>query len=330
MTCKLYVCGSNGQAQLGLGHDQDKDELCLVEFVDTRVAKIVGGGNHTMVLLETGEIYSAGENLKGQLGRGGDGSKFMPVRAGGTLWKNVACGWEFSVLVSVENTVYACGHGDKGELGLGPENYKIKSGMVPVCDMEEDIIDIQAGLNCVIVRLASGLCYGWGYNKQYQLCELLEKKIWTPQLLARKEDYAIGRDYVIWSDLSISGRDRFSIEPGTCASKVLSMWSSVHMFAEKENKNYSHEKSYGNNSHGQILTHSDAQTNKIISDITKVTVGSEHGVILHNNSVYCWGWGEHGNCGKQTDSQLTQVPVPTPNAIYYIAAGCSTTFVCTE
>src|ERR1700744_3421418 len=56
--------GSNASGQLGLGHRDDVDipTKSIFSSVDkqVKVSKIVGGGNHTLILLSNGEIYAAG------------------------------------------------------------------------------------------------------------------------------------------------------------------------------------------------------------------------------------------------------------------------------
>ncbi|PYH87670.1 hypothetical protein BO71DRAFT_489381, partial [Aspergillus ellipticus CBS 707.79] len=127
----LYAFGSNGSGQLAIGHDEDTSvpAKCLFEddtnkielpnppssFSSSEITRIVAGGNHTLVLLANGSVFSTGCNDDGRCGhapssplkrfrrvvlRDRDGRVFS--RFGG-----VAATWEASVLVAED------GEGDK-------------------------------------------------------------------------------------------------------------------------------------------------------------------------------------------------------------------------
>ena len=71
---EVYVWGSNNQGQLGLG--EDNEPHCREEIIDlpkiccfnTVISKVACGASHTILLSQSGHLYSMGSNQYGQLG----------------------------------------------------------------------------------------------------------------------------------------------------------------------------------------------------------------------------------------------------------------------
>ncbi|KAG7193678.1 uncharacterized protein KQ657_000365 [Scheffersomyces spartinae] len=352
----ILACGSNGNFQLGNGSDEDLNYLQNVHFVDDvtihgKPMKIAGGGNHTLILFEDGQVYSAGSNEYGQLGIDPVISKssprFAPILG---KWKDVACGWEFLVLLDTEGIAWSCGLGTKGELGIGdgirqankPTKVSIPDGLT--------FEIVRCGVFLTIARTLNGQLYGWGVCRKGQLGiqpKLSNGKprasIWSPEKLETPLDYVtrfeMGRECTY-----IEGKDNLVYQLGTEITKVEmspqiqhvdqieTMWSSIHFRSSNTIV------SQGNNSHGQLLN--DTPEDPLVCMAT----GSEHGLVLTQlNKVYAWGWGEHGNCGRHEnnndDDSDNQDPVTYSklNLIYddihkviAIGGGCATSWVVIE
>lgn len=314
MSYKVLACGSNGQYQLGTGEDEDHNtfqEIFLpVEARLSPIAKFAFGGNHTFILLEDGHLFASGNNEFGQCAFNDTRSIPMFRKVPGK-WKNVSAGWEYSHLYSEDNTLYACGHGPKGELGLGSD-VTIAEALTVVkgLDNKSSVVAMELSINHVIVKLADGSLYGWGVARKGQLGQferVLNKRgqmkpigmLWAPTKLDFTcEKLHLGRErtLLVGESLQVIGKDPLQLSLKTV--KARTMWSSIH---------YSHNSgddlvisSTGNNSHGQLFQY------KSPSAIVDFEVGSEHGVILtKDGSVYAWGWGEHGNCGAQRNDSVT-------------------------
>jgi alpha-tubulin suppressor-like RCC1 family protein len=69
-TGEVYACGGNFWGQLGLGDTRDRNASCEWQRIPVPgiVREIAPGQNHSLLLLETGEVYACGANNKGQLG----------------------------------------------------------------------------------------------------------------------------------------------------------------------------------------------------------------------------------------------------------------------
>lgn len=324
---------------MGTGDDIDYDTLKSIPVtLSSRPVQFAFGGNHTLLRLEDGQVYVCGNNQYGQCGVADVDvvTTFTPIPG---KWAKVAAGWEFSVLVSECGTIYTCGHGPKGELGIGV-GIKVSKTLKEVSIPPElgncNVDDIKASIGHVLVRCTNGIYFGWGTCRKGQLGPLEyentgrgKKPIglyWTPRVVeVSGSQFCLGRDRSIFSGdggITVIGKDPQSI---ACTPlKIQAMWSSVHYSQVVDG--HVQIFSQGNNLHGQLFNF---QTTGEINDFE---VGSEHGIIrLQDNSVYAWGWGEHGNCGpKQTDSVTFNYLNPIYTGTYPIelmACGLATTWI---
>ncbi|CDK29625.1 unnamed protein product [Kuraishia capsulata CBS 1993] len=370
----ILCCGSNGNYQLGTGTSEDSAVLqnAVMRGVDrltTKPTSIRCGGNHTLMLVELGDVFVAGDNSKGQCGLNPqiDGqnclSQFTKLpRLNGKRWTHISAGWDFSVLINENHEVYACGEGLNGELGLGElvtstlsKSEEDKFTLLRInLDVGSGVRSIKSSIHHTVILLKSGVLLGWGNNKKGQLTPVsLSKLVWSPQTIEVDGNRVIGfnvcRDFTC-IELA-SGRRRFRIlgknaeeleeeahqmfqgltENGYDSFTVHNMWTSLHLFGSNgENATVS---SMGNNSHSQRL---ESLPDQLQKDAMVCSLGSEHGLFLTmSNKVYAWGWGEHGNCGVQKEEGTV---FATPNEIYdgragrvvLIQGGCATSWVVTQ
>ena len=342
----VYSLGSNGNYQLGLGHADDmivpqlSFKLERPPGRDTRVKKVVCGGNHTVILLDDGDAYVCGDNRVGQLldRDTQNGLELVktwvkwPVRCAKPV--DVACGWDFTVIVDSNSEIWSRGDGPKGELGLGVGVTRSESFQ------RVESIDTSAGLrappkvfssfqNCTVVLQLAGeiksRVYGWGNNNYCQLFEPRCKVVAEPTLIYESRDtvidyVAMGKNFIVFVStegkiVDIKGKvpEGFKLEDwnGTKGTplQIYAMWSSLHI-KTFDSKIFS----YGFRMFGQLFDN-DAfheQFGKNSSSnyqILSMNTGSEHGIMVTTTTsdpetqsvryhILCWGWGEHGNCGR--------------------------------
>lgn len=326
MIFKVYCCGSNGKYQLGTGTSEDLDSPEFVFESEYEILKIVCGGNHSLILLSNGDLYSVGDNTNGQCGfeRLGIVEEFRKIEG---KWKDCSAGYEFSILINYNNDIFSCGFGSKGELGLG----KITRSFLTKLDLvvEEEIISVKSCLDHTVLLVSNGDLYVWGNGRNGKLIEI-ENKIYEPKLIKlefKPSKIEVGRDFTIISDsddpnnIKIFGKDRYGIGLNfpTEFKDYKTMWSSIHFLLDDKIL------SIGNNSHGQLI-----QDQPIFEEFE---VGSEHGLLLSLNKVYSWGWGEHGNCGKKVNDSTTfpiSLLFESNEKIVKIQGGCATSWIVTS
>ncbi|ODV80314.1 RCC1/BLIP-II protein [Suhomyces tanzawaensis NRRL Y-17324] len=353
---QVLCCGSNGQYQLGIGNDTDQLELVAAKFeidgtVTTQLAaepvEVVCGGNHTLVLFSTGEIYSCGDNTFGQCGHQG-GQTIEVFRKIDGKWAKAACGWEFTILVDLEGKVYSCGRGLKGELGLGKgvDGNQLRE----VIDFgPQAVLSVRSSLNHTVVQLADKRLFGWGNARKGQLGvqnaigTKLESVIWQPRQLKfeglddlQVRFFDVGRDYTAFYSNDYKEYGKKATEKVHVNGDVVglrTMWSSSHLLVK--NEKHLSIKSFGNDSHGQLFPQSAHPV------VQQFEIGSEHGLILTDqNSVMAWGWGEHGNCGERSGDEVYEDDLSAAavtyslNTIYNqahpvtrLGSGCATSWI---
>ena len=343
----LYAFGSNGSGQLGIGSTTDTDtpQFCPLPYpLPGKLSKIVAGGNHTLVLLDEGTVYSSGSPYDGRLEPSLPSKTFQktPIAIRGKKVKFCTAWWEGSVFVDKANFVYTAGSGSKGEHGIGrPSEDMSLQGLhnFPPDRNQEwgQVVDLASAVDHIVMILSDGSVYGWGNGRKGQLGDTVEIE-WEPRLL----DYAgfsvdrvvCGRDFTfqIGKDGShkVIGTEKWQLQhdaPGKIShwEDVGASWGSIFILTSDGKV-----ESWGRNDHGQLAPPG-------LPPIAQIAVGSEHVVALtEEGKVVSWGWGEHGNCGADTDTngdvkgKWNEIPVDPSEKVVGVGAGCATSFFWTE
>ncbi|KAK2759432.1 hypothetical protein FQN54_002910 [Arachnomyces sp. PD_36] len=296
--------------------------------------RIVAGGNHTLVLFRSGAVYATGSNAHGRCGRdpasepslvgfrrvgfveeeeeegGGDGNGGRKGRI--DRFSDVSATWEASFVVARgTGHVYAFGMGMKGELGLGAGCPQAMSptrikGFPP---SGTSVVSISSSMGHTAVVLSNGEVYGWGGARKGQLGRhgVENKLFWSPHKVADipfpAERISCGREFTVIAGsredgkFVILGSDKWKVistapEDLKGYSTVATSWHGVYVQFRDGSL-----KAWGRDDRGQ-LPPSD------ISKPVKLAVGSEHALaLLEDGRIAAFGWGEHGNCGPDTDAQ---------------------------
>jgi alpha-tubulin suppressor-like RCC1 family protein len=126
---------------------------------------------YSVVLTQTGRLYSAGLNSHGKLG---DGRKptcqtFQEVQPPeGTRFKHVSVGTNHCIAVLEDGRLCSWGWNNRGQLGLGLA--KTRTVYSPtIIPNAEDFISVAAGSNFSIALKSNGEVWGFGSNNKGQL-----------------------------------------------------------------------------------------------------------------------------------------------------------------
>ena len=172
----VYGCGRNDNGQLG--NNSQTESLTLVPMILTKkippgkkVVNIACGDQHTIVLLDDGTVYGCGTNNIGQLGIGNRNTPkktLVPMELSGKKVVNIACGYDYTIVLLDDKTVYGCGYNEDGQLGNG-NTITPQPTLVPMTLSEKKVINIACGRLHTIVFLDNKTIYGCGYNFYGQL-----------------------------------------------------------------------------------------------------------------------------------------------------------------
>ncbi|CAJ1056532.1 secretion-regulating guanine nucleotide exchange factor [Xyrichtys novacula] len=162
----LHTWGANSYGQLGQGHEEDQLHPGLSDtspIQSKALRSVSGGGGHTMVITEDAEVFVCGQNHKGQLGLGHneDISSFQLCHRLGQRVTEVACGWDFTVLLTGCGLVLTCGSNAFGQLGVGQTVTHSLDPLV-VESLKEPMASVAAGLRHSLASSVSGQVYQWG------------------------------------------------------------------------------------------------------------------------------------------------------------------------
>jgi len=155
---ELWVGGAGGPTYDGL----------LNTFNLSGVTAIAAGSNFTMVL-QNGVIYTWGDNMVGQLGRGTglvpyDGTAARPLDnpPSGTVTA-IAAGGTTSFAIMNGGSLYAWGSNGYGQLGTGFSDYNPHDTPTPVQDLSSGVTAVAVGWTyCMAIK--DGGVWSWGTN----------------------------------------------------------------------------------------------------------------------------------------------------------------------
>jgi alpha-tubulin suppressor-like RCC1 family protein len=107
----LWTWGSNGSGQLGIDGTNNRTTPVQVFGSATNWKQVACGRNHTSAIKTDGTLWTWGANASGQLGINNITQRNTPVTtfAGGTNWKQVACGGYFTAAIKTDGTLWTWG-----------------------------------------------------------------------------------------------------------------------------------------------------------------------------------------------------------------------------
>ncbi len=144
------------------------------------------GEMHSMLIDQDGNVYTSGRNSKGQLCLGDNKDRLEFSQVDGLPKPAVAgtIGFEFTLILLEDGTVWGCGSNAFGELGLGP---KVDFTDVPTKGNGlKNIQDLASGYKFAVFLDDKNVVYGTGGNIYGQQCFFTEGEpatVPTPEIL---------------------------------------------------------------------------------------------------------------------------------------------------
>ncbi|KUL84045.1 hypothetical protein ZTR_07131 [Talaromyces verruculosus] len=234
---------------------------------------------------------------------------------------------------------------------------------------------ISSGMNHVVAILSNGDVYGWGASRKGQLgnnSDIVAKKIaWSPVKIDLTDMGVIPRSLTCGREFTFiggykkeeTGEYMYTILGTDDKWNIISAAPSVQTLQKGgQTKNryevstswhgiYLHDTldgsviAWGRNDRGQLGIHeqSSAARESLVrwDSVSRFMAGSEHAVAVlsDNKTIVSCGWGEHGNCGPDTDERgnvkgrLSQIQLPVDVlqddkvTVIRVAAGCATSWI---
>jgi alpha-tubulin suppressor-like RCC1 family protein len=319
---QFYICGQNGEGQLGLGTKEEETAFRRLELPGP-VHILAGGYNHNIALMVTGELYGWGRNSYGNLGLGYTSSKEnLPKRIcipDDTNIIFVDAGAHHSVALAEDGGVFAWGQNTTGELGLGDNNNRATPCRVL---LPKKITRVACGACHTIALTEDGEVYVWGQNSNcnqlgIQTCENIYNPLKHILLTTKIVSIACGANYTIvisdsgqlyawghnnYGQLGLGDTAQRSIpELIPLPDKITDIaCSHYHNLAIAEDGSLW---AWGNNGAGQLglgdTEHKYSPRHLTLpSGVRSVAVGYYHSYAVSNaGDVYVWGENHSGQLG---------------------------------
>jgi alpha-tubulin suppressor-like RCC1 family protein len=318
-TCAVFdngqvACWGRGtEGQLGYNSTQsvgDNEAVASYGYVNVggNVSRITVGGNHTCVLLDTGNVRCWGLNNRGQLGYGTTATRprigddeapytVGDVNLGGALVADVVAGDSHTCVLLRNGGVRCWGRGSEGQLGYG-RNDDIGDNEPPLATNLDfngaPVRQLAAGENHTCALLTNGAVRCWGLNSTGQLG--------IPAL------YSGSANYNNWGDNSTEtpytlqtnhgdvnlGAGRVALQLSAGAGHTCAMLDTGAV------------RCWGNNASGQLgvgdinLRSSPGASVdvRLGASVVRLASGSSHNcALLTTGRVRCWGLGSSGQLG---------------------------------
>jgi alpha-tubulin suppressor-like RCC1 family protein len=291
------------------------------------VTQVAAGGDHSLAVTSSGQLYAFGYNYYGQLGSTTNDLTGTPNPTptlvglpgeSGTVIQ-AAAGSSDSFAVTSSGQLYAFGENYYGELGSATNNGTATPNptptQVPLPGESGTVTQVAAGGDHSLAVTSSGQLYAFGYNYYGQLGSttdnLTETPIPTPTLV------------------TLPGESGPVTQAAAGQSHSLVVTSSGQLYA------------FGYDAYGQLGSHNNVpgQANPTptlvglpgeIGIVTQVAAGRYHSLALTSSGqLYAFGYNQNGQLGSATNNgTATQTPTPTQvglpgesGAVTQIAAG---------
>ena len=183
----VYSWGFNSWGQLGNGTSGTANNASAPVAVKTAgtpmegktIVQVAAGATHSLALATDGTIYAWGKNEYGQLGNDSTTNSPVPVavKTAGTPMDGktiiqIHAGYEHSLALASDGTVYAWGRNNSGQLGKNDATdahipAAVQTLGTPMAG--KVIVQLAAGNSQSMALASDGTVYTWGWNQYGQL-----------------------------------------------------------------------------------------------------------------------------------------------------------------
>ena len=165
----LWLWGYNNKGGLGDNSIVPKSSPVQTIAGGTNWKQVSCGQYYTAAIKTDGTLWGWGDNTYGQLGDNTIAYKSSPVQtiAGGTKWKQVACGSYHTAAIKTDGTLWLWGYDNSGQLGDNTRTNK--SSLVQTIAGGTNWKQVACGSVHTTAIKTDGTLWSWGFNNSGQL-----------------------------------------------------------------------------------------------------------------------------------------------------------------
>jgi len=164
----MWGWGNNEFGQIGYKEEKESRKPVQEDTHANDWKTISAGANHSVAIKQDGTLWSWGNNNSGELGDGTNISSVTPTQefSKDTNWIAVSAGYNHTIALKNDGTIWSWGNNFYGELGLGNHN----NTNIPT-QIGDDTLwkTISSGKEFTLATKLDGTMWAWGYNAYKQL-----------------------------------------------------------------------------------------------------------------------------------------------------------------
>lgn len=304
-----WCWGRNDKGQLGNGTTTDRTAPVQVSGLDSGVASLALGSQHSCALMKNGSVKCWGDGANGRLGTGSNAARLVPADVSGPAVSATAvgAGAAHTCVVTQDRKLQCWGRNDQSQLGDGSQTDR--SRPVESSLGTARVVDLALGdeHSCALKTTGEVLCWGRGNDGRLGTGTAARRSI--PTLVTGLPGIA--------SQVASGGAHSCALMQGG----GLQCW--------------------GKNNASQLGVSSPATRStpaavaNIEGVIQQVALGSDFSCVMTvGNEVRCWGNGRDGRLGRGTGANIgtataKRVISGLPSTVYRASAsadfGCAAT-----
>jgi alpha-tubulin suppressor-like RCC1 family protein len=159
----LWTWGYNG-GQLGINNTTTRSTPVTTLAGGTNWKQVACGNNHIAAIKTDGTLWTWGDNNSGQLGDNTTTQRLTPVTtlAGGTNWKQVAGGTNYTAAIKTDGTLWTWGNNGYGQLGDNDTTQKLTPVTTFAGGTNWKQV-VSGGYHTAAIK-TDGTLWTWGFN----------------------------------------------------------------------------------------------------------------------------------------------------------------------
>ena len=309
----VYSWGFNSWGQLGSGTSGTANNASAPVAVKTAgtpmegktIVQVAAGATHSLALATDGTIYAWGKNEYGQLGDDSTTNSPVPVavKTAGTPMDGktiiqIHAGYEHSLALASDGTVYAWGRNNSGQLGKNDATdthipAAVQTLGTPMAG--KVIVQLAAGNSQSMALASDGTVYTWGWNQYGQLGNGTTTNSRIPVA-------------VVTTGTPLAGKTISQIAAGNAHALAMTDDGAIYSWGWNQYGQLGNGTTTNSRIPVAVVTTGTPLAGKTIIQIT--SGGSPNSLVLADDgAMYTWGWGQYGQLGDSTIGTDAKVPV---------------------